>query len=89
MVVVCLAWAAFYLVLQGQDGVLARTVDRVDALLLRATFLNVPLQLALTVVACFGLGRRAPPTATRIGLVLGGLNLLLIAGHVLVTVLTA
>ncbi len=43
-----LAWLFVYMTLQGQDGFFARTVDRIEALWVKLIFLNIPLQILLT-----------------------------------------
>ena len=83
-----LAWFLVYLVLQGQDGYFAITVDRVESLWVKLTFLNVPLQLALS-LAAIACASSARPRALRTGLALAALNGLLIAGHVALSVATA
>lgn len=83
-----LAWLFVYLVQQGQDGFLARTVDRIDALWVKLTLLNPPLQVLLTLAtsACAGSER---PTVLRLGLWVAGLNGLLILVHIALSVATA
>ena len=61
MVRAFLAWLFVYMVLQDQDGFFARTVDRVDLTWVKLLFLNVPLQILLTLVitVCAGSDRPA------------------------------
>ena len=84
----CLGWMFVYLVLQGQDGFFATTVERVDVLWVQATFLDVPLQIALTLVMalCAGSSRR---WTTVLGVATGAVNMALIAGHVVLSFATA
>jgi hypothetical protein len=81
-------WAFVYLVLQGRDGFFAVTVDRIESPWLASTFLNIPLQLALAFVvgACATAGT---PRALRVGLWVGGIDLALVVGHFILSVLTA
>ena len=83
-----LAWIVVYLFLQGQNGFFAITVDRIDALWLELTVLNIPLHLALTIVV---LGCTNTPSGRlhRVGLALGAVNAVLIAAHVALSVATA
>ena len=83
-----LVWAFVYLVLQGPDGFFARTVDHVDALWLKATFLNVPLQLVLALVV-LGCAASRSDRQHGLGLALAVLNAVLIAGHVVLSFATA
>ena len=44
-----LIWFVVYMVLQGQDGFFAVTVDRVQSVWVKLIFLNIPVQLILTI----------------------------------------
>ena len=83
-----LAWIFVYLLVQGQDGFFARTVDRIEALWVKLIFLNIPVQVLLTLAAnvCAGSER---PAALRVGLCLAALNALLISVHIILSVATA
>ena len=56
-----LIWFVVYMVLQGQDGFFAVTVDRVQSVWVKLIFLNIPVQLILTIIASFGLTQGTPP----------------------------
>ncbi len=83
-----LGWLFVYSVLQGQDGFFARTVDRIDAVWVELLFLNIPLQILLTLVimVCAGSER---PAVLRAGLWVGALNGILVLGHIVLSVATA
>lgn len=83
-----LVWVFVYLTLQGQDGYFARTADHVDSLWLKLSFLNVPVHLVLTfaTVVCAESER---PGVWRLGLWIGGVNAVLILGHVALSIATA
>jgi hypothetical protein len=83
-----LAWLFLYLVLQGPDGFFARTVDRIDASWVGFSFLNIPLQLLLT-VGTVGCAASERPLVRKVGVGIGALNATLILGHVLLSVATA
>ena len=81
-------WLVGYLILQGQDGFFAITVDRVDSLWLKLTVLNIPLQLVLMLGA--GLcGQGLSVRAVRVGSALATLALLLAGAHVALSFATA
>lgn len=79
-----LIWLLVYLIAQGQDGALARTADVVDTHWMRLTFLNIPLQMALTLLTALGASSRS--SATR-GLAWAAavVNLVLVLGHVVLS----
>ena len=83
-----LAWILVYMVLQGQDGFFARTVDRIDALWIKLLFLNVPLQILLTLVTTISAGSERP-VILKVGLWTGALNGVLILVHIILSVATA
>ena len=82
-----LAWLGVYLVEQGLNGFFARTVDHIDNLWVKLVFLNIPLQILLTVVI-LTCSRSVRPAALRIGLVVGILNGVLILVHIVLSVVT-
>ncbi len=88
MVASFLAWAFIYLVLQGQNGFFAITVDRVDSVLVKLTVLNFPLHLAL-MLAVFGCAGARSQRFQNLGLALGAVNTLLILSHVVISTVTA
>ena len=73
-------WLAFYFV-GGQDGFLVRTVDHVDSFVLKFAFLNIPLQLAILIIATIGLSEKASSATINISLGAAIANMLLIAVH--------
>jgi hypothetical protein len=81
-------WIFVYMVLQGQDGFFARTVDRIDVEWIKWLFLNIPLQifLALLTSICNGTKR---PVILKMGLLIGILNCILILVHIILSVVTA
>ena len=83
-----LVWTFVYMTLQGPEGFFARTADLVDVNWVKLSFLNVPVHLVLTfvVAVCAGSAR---PGVLRLGLWLGGVNVVLIAGHVVLSIVTA
>lgn len=83
-----LAWLFVYMVLQGQDGFFARTVDCIDALWVKLLFLNIPLQILLTLVTTV-CARSERQTVLRTGLWVGALNVVLVLVHILLSVATA
>ncbi len=83
-----LAWAFVYLVLQGQDGFFARTVDEIDVLWVQLLFLNLPLQLVLA-LAVGGAALSNRERVQSVGLWVAGLNTILIAGHVVLSIATS
>ena len=83
-----LAWLVVYLVFQGQDGFFARTVDRIDANWIKLLFLNIPLQIFLTLVTS-GCAYSERPPALKMGLWVGALNVVLILVHIVLSVGTA
>ena len=88
MVLGFLVWAAVFLVLQGQDGFFAAPADRFEETWWSLLVLNVPLQLALTVVSIGCLAARSP-LVLRAGLVVASVNACLVVGHVVLAVRTA
>ncbi|MHC5209904.1 MAG: hypothetical protein ACYTG2_04205 [Planctomycetota bacterium] len=83
-----IAWLFVYMVLQGQDGYFARTVDRISAGWVTLLFLNIPLQILLTLVTsgCAGSER---PAVLRMGLWVGATNGVFILVHIILSVATA
>ena len=81
-----LAWLLVYMV-QGQDGFFARTVDRIDATWVKLLFLNIPLQILLTLVitVCAGSER---PAVLKTGIWVGVVNGVLVLGHIVLSVAT-
>jgi hypothetical protein len=88
LLVISLIWAFVYLVVQDQDGYFARTVEQVESPWLQLTALNLPLHLALTVVMVLCSASRQR-LALKAGLVLGLINVTLIAAHVALSIATA
>jgi hypothetical protein len=88
LLVISLIWAFVYLVLQDENGYFARTVEQVESPWLQLTALNVPLHLALTVVMALCSASRHR-LALKAGLVLGVVNVTLIAAHVVLSIATA
>jgi len=88
MIGVFVAWLFVYTVLQGQDGFFARTVDRVEPWWVRLVFLNIPLQILLTLVttAC---ARSPRPAVLNVGVWVGALNSVLVVVHIILSVATA
>ncbi len=84
-----LIWFVVYMVLQGQDGFFAVTVDRVQSVWVKLIFLNIPVQLILTIIASFGLTQGKSPARTRFGLAVAIVNAILIIVHIGLSVLTA
>jgi hypothetical protein len=83
-----LVWLLIYMVVQGQNGALAQTVDAVDARWVRLTFLNIPLQMLLTLLTAVGASSRSAPTRG-LGWAAALLNLVLVVGHVVLSAMTA
>lgn len=81
-------WFCVYLLLQGQNGFFARTVERVHAEWLALLFLNVPLQIALAFVTWIG-GSLGRTSGLRLALGAGALNTALITIHVISSFATA
>ncbi len=79
-----LIWLLVYLVVQGEDGALASTVDFVDTRWLRLTFLNIPLHMALTLLTAVGASSRSS-AARGIGWTAALLESVLLVGHVVLT----
>ncbi len=84
-----LVWFVLYMLLQGQDGFFAITVDRVQSAWVKIIFLNIPVQLILTIIASYGLTKGKSPVRTRFGLVIAIVNSLLIMVHVVLSIMTA
>ena len=84
-----LVWFVVYLFLQEPDGFFAVTADRVSSNWLKLIFLNVPLQLILTIIASFGLVQRESTARTRFGLAVAILNAVLIIGNIGLSLMTA
>ena len=84
-----LVWFVLYMFLQGQDGYFAITVDRVQSAWVKLIFLNIPVQLILTIIASYGLTKGESPARTRFGLVIAIVNSLLIMVHVVLSIMTA
>jgi hypothetical protein len=88
LLVISLVWAFVYLVVQDENGYFARTVEQVESPWLQMTALNVPLHLTLTVVM-FLCSASRDRLALKAGLVLGVVNVALIAAHVVLSIATA
>ena len=84
-----LVWFFVYMFLQGQDGFFAVTIDRVQATWVKLLFLNIPVQLILTIIASYGLAKGQSPARTRFGLAIAIVNAVLIVGHIGLSVMTA
>lgn len=84
-----LVWFVVYMVLQGQDGFFAITVDRVQSVWLKLIFLNIPIQLILTIIASFGLTKGHTPARVRFGLAIAIVNSVSILGHIGLSIFTA
>lgn len=84
-----LVWFVVYMLLQGQDGFFAVTSDRVQWTWVKLSFLNIPAQLMLTIIASFGLTKGKSPARTRFGLTVAVVNAILIIGHVGLSVIWA
>lgn len=84
-----LVWFVVYMLLQGQDGFFAVTIDRVQSTWLQLLFLNIPVQLILTIIASFGLTKGKSPARTRFGLAIAIVNAVLIVGHIGLSMMTA
>ena len=84
-----LVWFVVYMVLQGQDGFFAITVDRVQSVWLKLIFLNIPIQLILTIIASFGLTKGHSPATVRFGLAIAIVNSVSILGHIGLSIFTA
>ena len=84
-----LVWFVVYMLLQGQDGFFAITVDRVQSAWVKLIFLNIPVQLILTIIASYGLTKGQSPAKTRFGLVIAMVNSLLIVAHIVLSIMTA
>ena len=84
-----LVWFVVYMFLQGQDGFFAVTADSVQATWVKLVFLNIPLQLILTIIASFGLTKGYSPARTRFALVVAIINAALIIGHIGLSLMTA
>ena len=84
-----LVWFVVYVFLQGQDGFFAVTVDRIHSTWVKLLFLNIPVQLILTIIASYGLTKGQSPARTRFGLAVAMVNAVLIIGHIGLSVMTA
>ena len=84
-----LVWFVVYMFLQGQDGFFAVTIDRVQSTSVKLLFLNIPVQLILTIIASYGLTKGQSPARTRFGLAVAMVNAVLIIGHIGLSVMTA
>tara|TARA_B110000495_G_C22962042_1_gene563986 strand:+ start:1054 stop:1392 length:339 start_codon:yes stop_codon:yes gene_type:complete len=84
-----LVWFVVYMLLQGQDGFFAVTIDRVQSTWLQLLFLNIPVQLILTIIASFGLTKGQSPARTRFALAIAIVNAVLIVGHIGLSMMTA
>ena len=84
-----MVWIFIYIFFQGQNGFFAVTVERVESAWIRFVILNIPLQLALAIVASWGLTDKASVAAVRFGLVIAIINTVLILAHITVSVATA
>ncbi len=81
-----LGWFFLYMILQGQDGFFARTIDRVEPSWLQLVFLNIPLQAFLALLSA-SLYSPDMPRASRLALVLASVNCALVLGHVVLSVM--
>jgi succinate dehydrogenase hydrophobic anchor subunit len=84
-----LVWFVVYMLLQGQDGFFAVTIDRVQSTWLQLLFLNIPVQLILTIIASYGLTKGQSPARTRFALAIAIVNAVLIVGHIGLSMMTA
>ena len=84
-----LVWFVVYMFLQGQDGFFAVTIERVQSTWMKLLFLNIPVQLILTIIASFGLTKGHSPTRTRFGLAIAIVNAVLIIVHIGLSTMTA
>ncbi|MDE0936890.1 MAG: hypothetical protein OSA89_13310 [Mariniblastus sp.] len=84
-----LVWFLVYIFLQGDDGFFAVTVDRVQSTWVQLIFLNIPVQLILTIIASYGLTKGQSPARTRFGLGVAIVNAVLIIVHIGLSVMTA
>ena len=84
-----LAWFVVYMLLQGQDGFFAVTIDRVQSTWVSLLFLNIPVQLILTIIASYGLTKGPSPARTRFGLAVAIVNAVLIIVHIGLSMMTA
>ncbi len=84
-----LVWFVVYMVLQGQDGFFAVTIDRVQSTWVKLLFLNIPVQLILTIIASYGLTKGLSPARTRFGLAIAMINAVLIIVHIGLSMMTA
>ncbi|MDB4750016.1 hypothetical protein OAF83_03835 [Rubripirellula sp.] len=83
-----LIWFVVYMFLQGQDGFFAVTIDRVQSTTVKLLFLNIPVQLILTIIASYGLTKVQSPARTRFGLAVAVINSALITVHIALSVMT-
>ena len=84
-----LVWFIVYMFLQGNDGFFAVTADRVQSTWVKLIFLNIPIQLVLTIIASYGLTKGRSPARTRFGLAVAIVNTVLIIVHIGLSVMTA
>lgn len=84
-----LLWFVVYIYSQEQNGFFAVTVDRVQSVWVQLIFLNIPLQLFLTIISGFGLTRGRFPTRTRLCLAVAMINAVSILGHIGISFFTA
>lgn len=84
-----LVWFVVYMFLQGNDGFFAVTIDRVQSTWVKLLFLNIPVQLVLTIIASYGLTKGRSPARTRIGLAVAIVNTVLIIVHIGLSLMTA
>ena len=84
-----LVWFVVYMFLQGQDGFFAVTIERVQSTWMKLLFLNIPVQLILTIIASFGLTKGQLPARTRFGLAIAIVNAVLIIVHIGLSMMTA
>ena len=84
-----LVWFVVYMFLQGQDGFFAVTIERVQSTWMKLLFLNIPVQLILTIIAIFGLTKGHSPARTRFGLAIAIVNAVLIIVHIGLSTMTA
>ena len=84
-----LVWLVVYMFLQEQDGFFAVTIERVQSTWMKLLFLNIPVQLILTIISSFGLTKGQSPARTRFGLAIAIVNAVLIIVHIGLSMMTA
>lgn len=84
-----MVWVLAYIFVQGQDGFFAVTLERVEPFWVQFVFLNIPLQIALAVIASWGLTDKAGSRAVRFGLVVATIDTLLVLAHIVISAATA